>query len=105
MLEDIAILTGGTVISEEKGIKLENERWKCLVLRKITVNKDDTIIVNGAGKKKTLLLVLPKLKSTANTTSDYDAKTSRAFAKLSGGVAVLYVGAASEVEMKKKDRR
>ncbi|HPB84551.1 MAG TPA: chaperonin GroEL [Paludibacteraceae bacterium] len=108
MLEDIAILTGGTVISEEKGIKLENATLEMLgTAEKITVNKDDTIIVNGAGKKENIAARIAQIKSQiANTTSDYDReKLQERLAKLSGGVAVLYVGAASEVEMKeKKDR-
>lgn len=108
MLEDIAILTGGTVISEEKGIKLENATLEMLgTAEKINVNKDDTIIVNGAGKKENITARIAQIKSQiANTTSDYDReKLQERLAKLSGGVAVLYVGAASEVEMKeKKDR-
>lgn len=108
MLEDIAILTGGTVISEEKGIKLENATLEMLgTAEKITVNKDDTIIVNGTGKKENIAARIAQIKSQiANTTSDYDReKLQERLAKLSGGVAVLYVGAASEVEMKeKKDR-
>ena len=95
MLEDIAILTGGTVISEEKGIKLENATLEMLgTAEKITVNKDDTIIVNGAGKKENIAARIAQIKSQiANTTSDYDReKLQERLAKLSGGVAVLYVG-------------
>ena len=108
MLEDIAILTGGTVISEEKGIKLENATLEMLgTAEKITVDKDNTTIVNGAGEKDAIHTRIGQIKSQiASTTSDYDKeKLQERLAKLSGGVAVLYVGAASEVEMKeKKDR-
>ena len=92
MLEDIAILTGGTVISEEKGIKLENATLEMLgTAEKITVNKDDTIIVNGAGKKENIAARIAQIKSQiANTTSDYDReKLQERLAKLSGGVAVV----------------
>jgi chaperonin GroEL len=108
MLEDIAILTGGIVISEEKGIKLESATLDLLgTAEKVTVNKDNTIIVNGSGKKENITTRIAQIKAQiANTTSDYDReKLQERLAKLSGGVAVLYVGAASEVEMKeKKDR-
>ncbi|HNX88851.1 MAG TPA: chaperonin GroEL [Paludibacteraceae bacterium] len=108
MLEDIAILTGGTVISEEKGIKLENATLEMLgTAEKITVDKDNTTIVNGAGDKEAIAVRVNQIKSQiAATTSDYDReKLQERLAKLAGGVAVLYVGAASEVEMKEmKDR-
>ncbi|MEE9373804.1 MAG: chaperonin GroEL [Saprospiraceae bacterium] len=108
MLEDIAILTGGTVISEEKGYKLENVEVEHLgSCEKITVDKDNTTIVNGAGKKKDIQGRINQIKQQIETTtSDYDKeKLQERLAKLSGGVAVLYVGAATEVEMKeKKDR-
>jgi chaperonin GroEL len=108
MLEDIAILTGGVVISEEKGIKLEQTTLEMLgTAEKVTVNKDNTVIVNGAGTKETIANRVAQIKAQiAATTSDYDReKLQERLAKLSGGVAVLYVGAASEVEMKeKKDR-
>ena len=108
MLEDIAILTGGTVISEEKGIKLENATLEMLgTAEKITVDKDNTTIVNGAGNKEAIATRVTQIKSQiAATTSDYDReKLQERLAKLAGGVAVLYVGAASEVEMKEmKDR-
>ncbi len=108
MLEDIAILTGGTVISEEKGIKLETATIDMLgTAEKITVNKDNTIIVNGAGAKENIAARVQQIKAQiVNTKSQYDKeKLQERLAKLSGGVAVLYVGAASEVEMKeKKDR-
>jgi len=108
MLEDIAILTGGTVISEEKGYKLENVEVEHLgTCEKITVDKDNTTIVNGAGKKKDIQGRINQIKQQIETTtSDYDReKLQERLAKLSGGVAVLYVGAATEVEMKeKKDR-
>ena len=108
MLEDIAILTGGIVISEEKGIKLENATIEMLgTAEKITVTKDNTTIVNGAGSKDAIAQRTAQIKAQiASTTSDYDKeKLQERLAKLSGGVAVLYVGAASEVEMKeKKDR-
>lgn len=108
MLEDIAILTGGVVISEEKGIKLETATLEMLgTAEKITVNKDNTVIVNGAGEKDAIATRITQIKAQiAATTSDYDReKLQERLAKLAGGVAVLYVGAASEVEMKeKKDR-
>ena len=108
MLEDIAILTGGTVISEEKGYKLDSTDIDLLgSAEKITVDKDNTTIVNGKGKKKDIDARINQIKSQIQTTtSDYDReKLQERLAKLSGGVAVLYVGAATEVEMKeKKDR-
>ena len=108
MLEDIAILTGGIVISEEKGIKLEQATLEMLgTAEKVTVNKDNTVIVNGAGSKESIASRVGQIKAQiASTTSDYDReKLQERLAKLSGGVAVLYVGAASEIEMKeKKDR-
>ncbi len=108
MLEDIAILTGGIVISEEKGIKLEQATLEMLgTADKVTVNKDNTVIVNGAGAKDAIVNRVTQIKAQiAATTSDYDReKLQERLAKLAGGVAVLYVGAASEVEMKeKKDR-
>jgi chaperonin GroEL len=108
MLEDIAILTGGTVISEEKGLKLENAALDMLgQCEKISVDKDNTTIVNGAGDKDTISARVNQIKvQIENTTSDYDKeKLQERLAKLAGGVAVLYVGAASEVEMKeRKDR-
>jgi len=108
MLEDIAILTGGIVISEEKGIKLEQATLEMLgSADKVTVSKDNTIVVNGAGAKENIEARINQIKAQIKTTtSDYDKeKLQERLAKLSGGVAVLYVGAASEVEMKeKKDR-
>ena len=108
MLEDIAILTNGVVISEEKGIKLESATLEMLgTAERITVTKDHTVIVNGAGKKDAIAARVAQIKSQiAATTSDYDKeKLQERLAKLAGGVAVLYVGAMSEVEMKeKKDR-
>ena len=108
MLEDIAILTGGVVISEEKGHKLESTTMEMLgSCEKIVVDKDNTTIVNGSGKKKNIDTRINQIKAQIeSTTSDYDKeKLQERLAKLSGGVAVLYVGAASEVEMKeKKDR-
>lgn len=108
MLEDIAILTGGVVISEEKGLKLEQATVEMLgTADKITVSKDNTTIVNGGGAKEGIKERCEQIKSQiAATKSDYDReKLQERLAKLSGGVAVLYVGAASEVEMKeKKDR-
>ncbi len=108
MLEDIAVLTGGLVISEEKGITLDKATLEMLgTAEKITVNKDNTVIVNGAGDKNDIAKRVTQIKSQiATTTSDYDReKLQERLAKLAGGVAVLYVGAASEVEMKeKKDR-
>ena len=108
MLEDIAVLTGGVVISEEKGITLEQATLEMLgTAEKITVNKDNTVIVNGSGEKENISNRISQIKAQiATTTSDYDReKLQERLAKLSGGVAVLYVGAGSEVEMKeKKDR-
>ncbi len=108
MLEDIAILTGGTVISEERGFKLENADLSFLgKAEKITVDKDNTIIVGGAGKKVDITGRVNQIKAQIETTtSDYDKeKLQERLAKLAGGVAVLYIGAATEVEMKeKKDR-
>ncbi|MEQ8474139.1 MAG: chaperonin GroEL [Marinoscillum sp.] len=108
MLEDIAVLTGGTVISEERGYKLENATLDYLgTAEKINIDKDNTIIVNGAGKKEEIEGRVNQIKSQIeNTTSDYDKeKLQERLAKLSGGVAILYIGAATEVEMKeKKDR-
>ena len=108
MLEDIAVLTGGIVISEEKGIKLDQATIEMLgTAEKVTVNKDNTVIVNGAGAKEAIADRVTQIKAQiAATTSDYDReKLQERLAKLAGGVAVLYVGAASEVEMKeKKDR-
>lgn len=108
MLEDIAILTGGTVISEERGMKLENATMADLgIADKVTVNKENTTIVNGAGEKDMIQARINQIKQQiSTTTSDYDReKLQERLAKLAGGVAVLYIGAASEVEMKeKKDR-
>ena len=108
MLEDIAILTGGVVISEEKGHKLESTTIDMLgKAEKIVIDKDNTTIVNGSGKKKDISARINQIKTQIQTTtSEYDKeKLQERLAKLSGGVAVLYVGAASEVEMKeKKDR-
>ncbi|MEO5975679.1 MAG: chaperonin GroEL [Chryseolinea sp.] len=108
MLEDIAVLTGGKVISEEQGFKLENATLDMLGrAEKITIDKDNTTIVNGAGKKNEIQGRIAQIKAQIETTtSDYDKeKLQERLAKLSGGVAILYVGAATEVEMKeKKDR-
>ena len=108
MLEDIAILTGGTVVSEERGFKLENADISMLGRAdRVTITKDDTTVVNGAGNKDDITARVNQIKSQVeNSTSDYDKeKLQERLAKLSGGVAVLYVGAATEVEMKeKKDR-
>lgn len=108
MLEDIAILTGGIVISEEKGLTLEKATLEMLgTAEKVTINKDNTVIVNGAGDKETIAQRVAQIKAQiATTTSDYDReKLQERLAKLAGGVAVLFIGAASEVEMKeKKDR-
>ena len=108
MLEDIAILTGGTVISEVKGMQLANATINDLgTAEKITVNKDNTIIVNGAGSKEAIEARVNQIKAQMEaTTSSYDKeKLQERLAKLAGGVAVLYIGAPSEVEMKeKKDR-
>ncbi|MGI6479273.1 MAG: chaperonin GroEL [Salinivirgaceae bacterium] len=108
MLEDIAILTGGVVISDEKGMKLENTTLDMLgKAEKITVDKENTTIVNGAGAKEQIQARVAQIrKQIETTTSDYDReKLQERLAKLAGGVAVLYIGAASEVEMKEaKDR-
>ena len=108
MLEDIAVLTGGVVISEDKGLKLEQATLEMLgTADKVTVSKDYTTIVNGAGKKENIADRVAQIKNEiANTKSSYDKeKLQERLAKLAGGVAVLYVGANSEVEMKeKKDR-
>ena len=108
MLEDIAILTGGVVISEDKGLKLEQATVEMLgTAEKVTVTKDNTTIVNGNGDKENIRMRIEQLKNQMeNTTSQYDTeKLQERLAKLAGGVAVLYVGAVSEVEMKeKKDR-
>ena len=102
MLEDIAVLTGGVVISEEKGLKLEGA-----TAEKVTVDKDTTTIVNGAGDKEAIQARIGQIKTQIeNTTSDYDKeKLQERLAKMAGGVAVLYVGAPSEVEMKEKKLR
>jgi chaperonin GroEL len=108
MLEDIAILTGGTVISEERGFKLENATMDMLgTAEKVSIDKDNTTIVNGAGSADDIHARVHQIKAQIETTtSDYDReKLQERLAKLAGGVAVLYVGAVSEVEMKeKKDR-
>ena len=108
MLEDIAILTNGTVVSEERGFKLESTTLEMLgTTEKIVIDKDNTTIVNGAGEKKSISARVNQIKTQIETTtSDYDKeKLQERLAKLAGGVAVLYVGAATEVEMKeKKDR-
>ena len=108
MLEDIATLTGGTVISEERGYKLENASLEYLgSAEKINIDKDNTTIVNGAGDSSAIQARIGEIKSQIEkTTSDYDReKLQERLAKLSGGVAILYIGAATEVEMKeKKDR-
>lgn len=108
MLEDIAVLTGGVVISEEKGLKLESATIDMLGrAEKVTVNKENTTIVNGMGDKEAIAARVAQIKAQIEkTTSDYDReKLQERLAKLAGGVAVLYIGAASEVEMKeKKDR-
>tara|TARA_B110000977_G_C10976742_1_gene454511 strand:- start:210 stop:1157 length:948 start_codon:yes stop_codon:yes gene_type:complete len=108
MLEDIAILTGGTVVSEERGFKLENATLEMLgQADKIVIDKDNTTVVNGKGETDQIKLRVNQIKAQMeSTTSDYDReKLQERLAKLAGGVAVLYVGAASEIEMKeKKDR-
>lgn len=108
MLEDIAILTGGTVIAEERGFTLENATVEMLGrAEKVTIDKDNTTLVNGAGDHDNIKARVNQIKAQIETTtSDYDReKLQERLAKLAGGVAVLYVGAASEVEMKeKKDR-
>ncbi|KPQ13075.1 MAG: chaperonin GroEL [Algoriphagus marincola HL-49] len=108
MLEDIAILTGGTVISEERGFKLENATVDMLGrAEKVNIDKDNTTVVNGAGQSDLIQARISEIKAQIDkTTSDYDReKLQERLAKLSGGVAILYIGAATEVEMKeKKDR-
>jgi len=108
MLQDIAVLTGGTVISEETGLKLENATLNDLGrAEKVSIDKDNTTVVNGAGSKAEIQARVGQIKAQIeSTTSDYDReKLQERLAKLAGGVAVLYVGAATEVEMKeKKDR-
>ena len=108
MLEDIAILTGGTVVSEERGYKLDGTKVEMLgTAEKIVIDKDNTTIINGAGDKNSITARVNQIKSQIeSTTSDYDReKLQERLAKLAGGVAVLYIGAASEIEMKeKKDR-
>ena len=108
MLEDIAILTGGTVISEERGYKLENATLDYLgQAASVTIDKDNTTVVDGAGAADDITARVNQIKSQIETTtSDYDReKLQERLAKLSGGVAVLYIGAASEVEMKEKKAR
>src|SRR6056297_3975044 len=108
MLEDIAILTGGTVITEDKGLTLENATIDMLgSAEKITLDKENTTLVNGNGEKKNIEARVSQIKKQIeNTTSDYDKeKLQERLAKLAGGVAVLYIGAASEVEMKEKKAR
>lgn len=108
MLEDIAVLTGGTVISEERGYKLENATLEYLgTADKVNIDKDNTTVVNGAGDAANIEARVKEIQTQIeNTTSDYDKeKLQERLAKLSGGVAILYIGAATEVEMKeKKDR-
>jgi chaperonin GroEL len=107
MLEDIAILTNGTVISEERGFKLESATLEMLgTSEKITIDKDNTTLVNGAGKSTTIKSRVNQIKAQIETTtSDYDReKLQERLAKLAGGVAVLYVGAPTEIEMKEKKR-
>merc|ERR1712195_204100 len=108
MLEDIAILTNGTVVSEERGFKLESTTLEMLgTAEKITIDKDNTTLVNGAGDSNTIKARINQIKAQIeSSTSDYDKeKLQERLAKLAGGVAVLYVGAPTEVEMKeKKDR-
>ena len=108
MLEDIAILTGGTVISEERGFTMENATMEMLgTAEKVVIDKDNTTIVNGGGEESLIKGRVSQIKAQMETTtSDYDKeKLQERLAKLAGGVAVLYVGAVSEVEMKeKKDR-
>ena len=108
MLEDIAVLTGGTVISEEKGFKLENAQLSYMgTAKRVTIDKDNTTIVEGAGKKEDIKKRINEIKQQIDkTTSDYDKeKLQERLAKLSGGVAVLKIGAATEVEMKEKKAR
>lgn len=107
MLEDIAILTGGTLINEERGFKLEAAELDMLgSAEKVTIDKDNTTIVNGAGKSDDIKARVAQIKAQIETTtSDYDReKLQERLAKLSGGVAVLYVGAATEMEMKKRKK-
>jgi chaperonin GroEL len=108
LLEDIAILTGGTVISEERGFTMENATIEMLgTAEKVTIDKDNTTLVNGAGDESLIKGRVNQIKAQMETTtSDYDReKLQERLAKLAGGVAVLYIGAASEIEMKeKKDR-
>ena len=108
MLEDIAVLTGGTVISEERGYKLENATLDYLgTAEKVNIDKENTVIVNGSGKQEDIQARVNQLKAQIeSTTSDYDKeKLQERLAKLAGGVAILYIGAATEVEMKEtKDR-
>ncbi len=108
MLEDIAVLTGGTLISEERGYKLENATIDYLgIAEKVNIDKDNTVVVNGSGKKQDIEARISQLKAQIeSTTSDYDReKLQERLARLAGGVAILYIGAATEVEMKeKKDR-
>ncbi len=108
MLEDIAILTDGTVISEERGFKLENATVSYLgTAKKVTIDKDNTTIVEGAGKTEDIKKRINEIKAQIDkTTSDYDKeKLQERLAKLSGGVAVLKIGASTEVEMKEKKAR
>jgi len=108
MLEDIAILTGGKVISEETGMKLEDAKLEYLGrAEKVNIDKDNTTIVNGAGKKSEITGRINQIKAQIETTtSDYDKeKLQERLAKLSGGVAILYIGAATEVELKEKKHR
>merc|ERR1712100_49000 len=108
MLEDISILTGGTVVSEERGFSLENADLIMLgTAETITIDKDNTTIVNGEGDSDSIKARVNQIKSQIeSSTSDYDKeKLQERLAKLAGGVAVLYVGAASEVEMKEKKYR
>src|SRR5690606_22884945 len=108
MLEDIAILTGGTVISEELGLKLENVKLEDLgQAKRIEVSKENTIIIDGAGEESKIKSRIDQIKKQAEeATSDYDREKLRErVAKLAGGVAVIKVGAATEVEMKEKKAR
>ncbi|MEX2090334.1 MAG: chaperonin GroEL, partial [Bacteroidota bacterium] len=108
MLEDVAVLTGGTVISEEKGFKLENAQLTYLgTAKRVTIDKDNTTIVEGAGKKDDIKKRINEIKQQIDkTTSDYDKeKLQERLAKLSGGVAVIKIGASTEVEMKEKKAR
>jgi chaperonin GroEL len=108
MLEDIAVLTGGTVLSEEKGHRLENATLGSLgVAKRVVINKDTTTLIDGAGEETTIQARVNQIKQQIeSTTSDYDReKLQERLAKLSGGVAVLKIGAATEVEMKEKKAR